>query len=104
MTDVDYYNRLVELTGVRYHGNLAGRKLNITVARDNYGAPSSVIVAWEGSPPRMVVFFTLNDDFSPIFVAGKVKRFKQADSGGAHRRLSRFLTDFVLSRKGEWRR
>jgi hypothetical protein len=98
MTNREYIDMLVKLAGVKHiDSSVFDRQLNITVAMDNYGHPSTAVIAFEGSPPRLEVIFSVIPFWNDVLIIrGNVIR------AGKKERILRFLRQFIESRRDEW--
>ena len=89
---IKYAQKLCELANIVYPSkdDFINRDLYLTVSHDNYTTPSSAIIAFNGSPPRLETYFRL-ENREIIIVGNKVIRFSQ--SYGRAVKLHQFLLD-----------
>ena len=76
---IKYAQKLCELANIVYPSkdDFINRDLYLTVSHDNYTTPSSAIIAFNGSPPRLETYFRL-ENREIIIVGNKVIRFAQS--------------------------
>lgn len=96
---IQYAQKLCELAGIAYPAkdDFINRDLYLTVANDNYTTPSSAIIAFNGSPPRLEIYFRL-ENREIIIVGNKVIRFAQSYDQAVklHKFLLKTFDDLVM--------
>jgi hypothetical protein len=103
MTNEEYFETLLSITGLPFTDMVRGRQLNITVERDPCGKPSSAIIAFDGCPPMYEVYVSLAVEVGPVVIRGRT--FQAGKHSWTYRRLETlhlFLNEFVNSRKDDW--
>ncbi len=103
MTNEEYFETLLCITGLPFTDMVRGRQLNITVEHDHCGKPRSAIIAFDGCPPLYEVSVSLDEQISPVVIRGRT--FQAGKCTWTYRRLETlhlFLNEFVKSRKDDW--
>ena len=94
-----YAQKLCELADIVYPAkdDFINRELYLTASHDNYSKPSSAIIAFNGSPPRLEVYFRL-EHREIIIVGNKVIRFAQSYDQAVklHKFLLKTFDDMVM--------
>lgn len=97
MTNEEYIQELIRLSGIQLRPGVDECKagLNITIASDYRGKPSSAIIAFEDCPPRLQVYAPIGYYRHIIVVGSKVF---EPSLEGPYESLSRFIQRFIESR------
>lgn len=98
MNKEQYVKDLTRLARIKvYEDNVWQRELSITIAYDYYDMPSSAIIAFVGSPPRLEVFFRFRS--MELIVVGE-KILKASRNFDLNYDLHKFLINTVISETG----
>lgn len=98
MTNEEYVKKLMMLSGIKsVEDGVWRRKLKLTVAKDRYGDPSSIILSFEGTPPRLEVYTRIGNEAGMVIVGYKIIKPTGHEIEKAVL-IKKFIHDFVRDR------